>query len=67
MIDGGLKITDFNILNKALKVALTARMKSRNVASWKIIPNPTLERYKKGSEALEPSLAHSRRCLSRFL
>ena len=56
MIDGGLKITDFNLLNKALKVALTARMKSRNVASWK-----------KGSEALEPSLAHSRRCLSRFL
>ena len=38
-------MTDFNILNKALKVARIPRIKSENVASWKIIPNVTLERY----------------------
>ena len=38
-------MTDFNILNKALKVAWIPRIKSENVASWKIIPNVTLERY----------------------
>ena len=38
-------MTDFNILNKALKVAWIPRIKSANVASWKIIPNLTLERY----------------------
>ena len=42
---GGLKMTDFNILNKALKVAWIPRIKSENVASWKIIPNVTLESY----------------------
>jgi len=36
-------MTDFNILNKALKVAWIPRVKSENVASWKI-PNAT---YKK--------------------
>ena len=36
---------DFNILNKALKVAWIPSIKSENVASWKIIPNATLERY----------------------
>ena len=39
---GGLKMTDFN---KALKVAWMPRIKSENVASWKIISNATLERY----------------------
>ena len=38
-------MTYFNILNKALKVAWIPRIKSENVASWKIIPNVTLERY----------------------
>ena len=38
-------MTDFNILNKALKVAWTPRIKSGNVASCKIIPNATLKRY----------------------
>ena len=42
---GGLKMTDFNILNKALKVAWIPRIKSESVASWKIIPNANLERY----------------------
>ena len=42
---GGLKMTDFNILNKALKVAWIPRIKSENVVFWKIIPNTTLERY----------------------
>ena len=38
-------MTDFNILNKALKVTWIPRIKSESVASWKIIPNATLERY----------------------
>ena len=38
-------MTDFNILNKALKAAWTPRIRSGNVASCKIIPNATLERY----------------------
>ena len=38
-------MTDFNILNKVLKVAWIPRIKSENVASWRIIPNVTLERY----------------------
>ena len=38
-------MTDFNILNKALKVAWIPRIQSEIVASWKIIPNATLERY----------------------
>jgi len=42
---GGLKMTDFNIFNKALKVAWITRIKSENVASWKIIPNAALEKY----------------------
>ena len=42
---GGLKMTDFNILNKALKVAWIPRIKSESVASWKITPNAILERY----------------------
>ena len=32
-------MTDFNILNKVLKDAWIPRIKSGNVASWKIIPN----------------------------
>ena len=38
-------MTDFNILNKVLKDAWIPRIKSGNVASWKIIPNATLKRY----------------------
>ena len=41
---GGLKMTDFNIMNKALKVAWIPRIKSENEASWKIIPEATLEK-----------------------
>jgi len=43
---GGLKMTDFNILNKALKVAWIPRIQSENEASWKIIPNEALERWR---------------------
>ena len=42
---GGLKMTDFNIMNKALKVAWIPRIKSENEASWKIIPEATLEKH----------------------
>ena len=38
-------MTDFNILKKALKVASISRIKSGNVASWKIILNVFFERY----------------------
>ena len=38
-------MTDFNVLNKALIVAWIPRIKSGNVASWKIISNATLGRY----------------------
>ena len=42
---GELKMTDFNIMNKALKVAWIPRIKSENQASWKIIPEATLEKH----------------------
>ena len=38
-------MTDFNIMNKALKVAWIPRIKSENQASWKIIPEATLEKH----------------------
>ena len=31
---GGLKMTDFNIMNKALKVSWIPRIKSENEALW---------------------------------
>ena len=42
---GGLKMIDFNILNKALKVAWIPRLQSRSDASWEIIPNAAPENY----------------------
>ena len=41
----GLRMTDFNILIKALKVGWIPGIKSENVVSWKIIRNATLERW----------------------
>ena len=38
-------MTDFNIWNKALKVAWIPRIKPGKVASWKIIPKANLGRY----------------------
>ena len=38
-------MTDFNILNKTVKIAWTPLIKSGKVASWKIIPNTTLKIY----------------------
>ena len=40
---GGLKMTDFNIMNKALKVAWMPRLQTNTDASWKIIPEIALE------------------------
>ena len=40
---GGLKMIDFNIMNKALKVAWIRRLQSRSDALWKIIPDAVLE------------------------
>ena len=40
---GGLKMIDFSIMNKALKVAWIPRLQSRSDASWKIIPDAALE------------------------
>ena len=41
---GGLKMIDFNIMNKALKVAWIPRLQTRSDASWKIIPEAVLEK-----------------------
>ena len=35
---------DFNIMNKALKVAWIPRLQTRSDASWKIIPEAALEK-----------------------
>ena len=40
---GGLKMIDFNIMNKALKVAWIPRLQTRSDASGKIIPEAALE------------------------
>ena len=42
---GGLKMTDFDIMNKALKVAWILRLQTRTDASWKIIREIALENY----------------------
>ena len=38
-------MTDFDIMNKALKVAWIPRLQTRTDASWKIIPEIALENY----------------------
>ena len=40
---GGLKMIDFNIIKKALKVAWIQRSQARSDAWWKIIPETALE------------------------
>ena len=42
---GGLKMIDFSIMNKALKVAWIPRLQNRSDASWKIIPETALENF----------------------
>ena len=42
--DGGLKMCDFNIMEKALKIAWVNRIQDDSQASWKIIPNQLLHR-----------------------
>ena len=43
--DGGLKMTDFNIMNKALKVAWIPRLQTNTDVSWKTIPELALEHH----------------------
>ena len=38
-------MTDYNIMNKALKVAWISRINSANEASWKIIPEAALKKH----------------------
>ena len=42
---GGLKMCDFAIMEKALKIAWINRLQNQSPASWKIIPNHLLQRY----------------------
>lgn len=41
--DGGLKMCDFEIMEKALKIAWINRIQNQSHASWKIIPNHLLQ------------------------
>ena len=43
--DGGLKMCDFEIMEKALKIAWVKRIQDESQASWKIIPNQLLHKY----------------------
>jgi len=43
--DGGLKMCDFKIMEKALKIAWVKRIQDESQASWKIIPNQLLHKY----------------------
>ena len=40
---GGLKMIDLDIMNKALKLAWIPRLQSRSHASWEVIPDASLE------------------------
>ena len=42
---GGLKMTDFNTMIKALQVAWIPRLQSRTDASWKIIPETAMQNF----------------------
>ena len=42
---GGLKMLDFEIMDKALKVAWTERLKTPSSAFWKIIPELDVKQY----------------------
>ena len=43
--DGGLKMCDFKIMEKALKIAWVNRIQNDSQASWKIIPNQLLLKH----------------------
>ena len=43
--DGGLKMCDFKIQEKALKIAWVNRIQDDSQASWKIIPNQLLHKH----------------------
>ena len=47
--NGGLKVCDFKIMEKALKISWVNRIQDESQASWKIIPNQLL--YKHGGLA----------------
>jgi len=42
---GGLKMCDFSIMEKALKIAWINRVQNESSASWKIIPNYPLRHH----------------------
>ena len=42
---GGLKMCDFKIMEKALKITWVNRIQDESQASWKIIPNQLLHKY----------------------
>ena len=43
--NGGLKMCDFSIMEKALKIAWINRVQNESSASWKIIPNYLLRHH----------------------
>ena len=43
--DGGLKMCDFKIMEKALKLAWIKRFQDDSQASWKIIPNHIMHKH----------------------
>jgi len=43
--NGGLKMCDFNIMEKALKITWINRIQDDSQASWKIIPNRLLHKH----------------------
>ena len=43
--DGGLKMGNFMIMEKALKIAWINRIQDESQASWKIIPNQFLHKH----------------------
>ena len=43
--DGGLKMCDFKIMEKALKIAWVNRIQDDSQASWKIVPNRLLHKH----------------------
>ena len=43
--DGGLKMCDFKIMEKALKITWVNRIQDESQASWKIIPSQLLHKH----------------------
>ena len=65
--DGGLKMCDFNIMEKALKIAWVNRIQDDSQASWKIIPNQLLLSLKWPTAQPTPSELRILRTCGQFL